>query len=140
MKEELTPEDFEEEVDVKISEKAFEADEPHCDTCGKKMEKVFLNIEIPNTSLIARLEAFKCKNCGKEYLNGTQADKLDRALSLSNAIEKRGIVYERAGNFDGTNVFVRFPAQMIKGNDIRAEIVPISATEYFVHFKKGKKN
>ena len=44
--------------------------------------------------------------------------------------------YERSGNFDGNNVFVRFPAQMIKEKNVNAEIHPISQNEFFVFFKK----
>jgi len=135
MKDELTPEDFEQEVKFEISKDAFEAKELYCDNCNKKMDEVFIDVEIPGTSLRVRLEAFRCKKCGKEYLNGEQAKKLDRALAVSKAIEKKGIVYERAGNFDGSNVFVRFPAQVIKGNNVRAEIMPISSTEFIVNFK-----
>ena len=138
MEEELSEKDFEEEIKVQISKGAFKSNELHCDNCNKKMDKIFIDTEIPNTSLTIHLEAFRCEKCKKEYLNGDQADKLDRALAISKAIDKKGIIYERAGNFDGSNVFVRFPAQMIKGNNIKAEILPISTTEFFVHFKKKK--
>lgn len=133
---ELTKEDFEEEIKVKVSEEAFKAKELHCDNCNKKMAKVFLDVALPNTSLIIHLEVFRCEKCGKEYLSGEQAEKLDRALAITKVIAKKGMVYERAGNFDGSNVFVRFPAQMIKGRKIKAEIMPLSPTEFFVHFKK----
>jgi len=136
MEEELKPEDFEEEVDVKISKEAFRAKELHCDNCDRKMIKVSLDVEIPETFLIAHLEAFRCEKCGKEYLSGEQAEKLDRALAVTKVIAKKGIVYERAGNFDGSNVFVRFPAQLIKGEKIKADIMPLSPTEFFVCFKK----
>jgi len=137
MEEELKPEDLEEEVKVRISKKAFRAKGLHCDICNKKMHKIFLDIEIPETSLAIHLEAFRCDKCGKEYLNGEQAAKLDRALAIGKVIARKGIVYERAGNFDGSNVFVRFPAQIIKGKKIKAEIMPLSPTEFFVHFKKA---
>ena len=133
---ELKPEDFKEEVDFEIDEEAFKSKDLHCENCNKKMDKVSIEIEIPETSLTINLESFRCSNCGKEYLNGEQASKLDRALSVSKAINKKGFVYERSGNFDGSNVFVRFPAHMIKGENIKAEIMPISPTEFFVNFKK----
>lgn len=136
---ELKPEDFEEEAEFEMEEDAFKAQELHCDNCNKKMDKVHLDVSIPDTSLTAHLEVFKCSKCGKEYLSGEQAEKLDRALSISRAIAKKGAIYERAGNFDGSNIFVRFPAQLIKGKEIKAEITPISTTEYFVHFKKQLK-
>lgn len=139
MEEELSEEDLDEEIDVEIDREAFKAKELHCDNCNRKMKKDSLDIEIPEISLTIHLEAFRCEKCGKEYLSGEQAKKLDRALAIANVIARRGIVYERAGNFDGSNVFVRFPAQMIKGNKIKAEIIPISATEFFVNFKKKDK-
>ena len=135
----LTPEDFEEEIKVEIDNSAFKSEDLHCSNCNKKMSKVDLNIDIPNTSLTLNLIAFRCRECSKEYLNGDQAEKLDRALAIAKAIERKGIIYERAGNFDGSNVFVRFPAQMIKGNNTKAEIIPLSPTEFFVYFKKKEK-
>jgi len=137
---EVSAEDFEEEVKFEIDEEAFKTKELHCDNCNKKMAKVSLDVDIPDTSLTIHLEVFRCEKCGKEYLSGEQAEKLDRALAVSKAIERKGIVYERAGNFDGSNVFVRFPAQMIKDKDVKAEIIPISSTEYFVYFKKKLKH
>ncbi len=135
---ELKPEDFSEEVKFEIDKEAFKAKELHCDNCDKKMARAFLDVDIPNTSLTIHLEVFRCSKCGKEYLSGEQAEKLDRALALTKAIAKKGIIYERASNFDGSNVFVRFPAHMIKSGNLKAEIIPISGTEYFVNFKKDK--
>jgi len=133
---ELMPEDFEEEINFELDGEAFNSKELHCSNCNEKMEKVSLDVDIPDTSLSIHLDAFHCNKCGKEYLSGEQADKLDRALILTKAITRKGVVYERASNFDGSNIFVRFPAQMIKGRDIKAEIIPISPMEYLVHFKK----
>ncbi len=93
---ELKPEDLEEEIEVTIHKDAFRAGELHCDNCNKKMDKVSLDVEIPGTSLVIRLESFRCGKCGKEYLNGEQAEKLDRALAVSKAITRKGVVYERA--------------------------------------------
>ena len=138
MEEELSEKDFEEEIKVQISKDAFKSKEFYCENCDKKMDKIFVNAEIPNTLLTIHLEVFRCEKCKKEYLNGDQANKLDRALAISKAIDKKGIVYERSGNFDGSNIFVRFPAQLIKGKNIKAEIFPVSSTEFFVHFKKQK--
>lgn len=136
---ELAPEDFEEEIEVKIDNSAFKSEDLHCSNCNKKMSKVDLNIKIPDTSLTLHITSFRCKECDKEYLNGDQAEKLDRALAIAKVIEGKGTIYERAGNFDGSNVFVRFPAQMIKGDNVKAEIIPLSPTEFFVHFKKKEK-
>ncbi len=121
---------------IEISKDAFKSKDLHCNNCNKKMTKVSLDVDIPETSLTIHLEAFRCEKCGKEYLSGEQAKKLDRTLAIANVISKKGIVYERSGNFDGSNIFVRFPAQMIKGDDIKAEIIPLSPTEFFVNFKK----
>ena len=136
MEEELSFEDLKEEIEAKIDKKAFKSKELHCNNCNKKMKITNLEVEIPNTSLLMKLEVFQCEKCEKQYLNGEQAQKLDRALSISNVIDRKGIVYERAGNFDGSNVFVRFPAQMIKDKEVNAEIMPISSNEFFVYFKK----
>lgn len=136
IEDELKTEDFEEEVNFEIDKKAFEAKELYCENCDNKMNKVSVEIDIPETYLTAHLDAFRCNKCKKEFLNGEQASKLDRALAVSKAINKKGFVYERSGNFDGSNLFVRFPAHMIKGENIKAEIMPISPTEFFVNFKK----
>src|SRR3989344_2954593 len=133
---ELMPEDLEEEVNLELDEEAFNSKELHCSNCNEKMGKVSLDVDIPDTSLSIHLEVFRCGECGKEYLSGEQAEKLDRALAVTKAITRKGIMYERAGNFDGSHVFVRFPAQMIKGKNIKAEIMPISSMEYLVNFKK----
>ncbi len=136
MNDELKLEDFEDEIKVSISREAFKSRELHCDICNKKMKKELLNIDIPNTYLTIHLEAFRCNKCGKEYLNGEQAKKLDRALAIGNVISEKGAAYIRSGNFDGYNVFVRFPAHMVRGRKIKAEIRPLSDEEFFVHFKK----
>ncbi len=137
MEEDIYFEDLEEEeVDVKIDKNSFDDKIIHCDKCEEIMEKKDLEIEIPNSSLLMKIEVFECKKCKKQYLNGEQADKLDRALSIGKVIERKGMKYERAGNFDGNNVFVRFPAQMIKEKNVNAEIHPISQNEFFVFFKK----
>lgn len=136
MEEEIKFEDFEEEIEVKIDKNAFNDKTLHCDKCDELMDKKFLEIEIPNSSLLMKVEIYECKNCQKQFLNSDQADKLDRALSIGKVIERKGLKYERAGNFDGNNVFVRFPAQMIKEKNVNAEILPISQNEFFVFFKR----
>ena len=83
MEEELKPEDFEDEIKVKIRKEAFNSKELHCDICDMMMNKVSLDVDIPNTSLTIHLEAFRCNKCGKEYLNGEQARKLDRSLAIT---------------------------------------------------------
>jgi len=134
----LNPEDFEREVKVKIRKDAFRAKLLHC-SCGAKMKKTFIDLDIPNTDLTIHLEAFRCNKCKKEYLNGEQAKKLDRAVAIGNALSENGLSYERAGNFDGYNIFVRFPAQVLTvQGKVKAEIRPISTTDFFVHFKKAK--
>lgn len=134
--EKLTVEDFEEEIGVKIDKQAFRAKKLYCDSCNRKMDEFLLDVEIPDTQLTIHAKVFRCGKCGREYLNGEQAKKIDRALAISKAITKQGFIYERAGNFDGSNIFVRFPAHMIKGGNVTAEIIPLSPTEFFIHFKK----
>jgi len=132
--ENLKPEDIEgEEVNIKVSKDANNS-ELHC--CNKKMKKVLLEMEIPNSPYCVRFEAFKCSKCGKEFLNSEQAEKLDKILMANKIISDDTVVYERAGNFDGNNYFVRFPTQLTKHfkNKVKAEIRPLSNTDFLVHF------
>lgn len=136
--ENLKQEDLEEEVKIKVSKNAFKT-ELHCDECNIKMKKVVLDMDIPDSSITIHFEAFKCPKCEKEYLNGEQAEKLDEILVINKIVTERAPVYERAGNFDGHNWFVRFPSQLTKnyGRHVKTEIKQLSATDFLVHFKKS---
>ena len=140
MDNEIEPDDIEKEVKINVASRAFTNNEIHCDSCGKQLGKVHLDIEIPDTSLVVKLQVFRCGKCGTQYLNGCQGSQLDRALALAKAIKRKGIVYERSGNFDGSNVFVRFPAQLIKGRRTRAHIMAFSSNEFLVSFENSGKN
>ncbi len=132
--------DIEEEVKISVASRAFKNNDIHCDSCGKLLGKANLDIELPDTSLTVKLQAFRCDKCGTQYLDGCQASQLDRALALAKAIKRKGIVYKRSGNFDGSNVFVRFPAQLIKGSRRQAHIMPLSSNEFLVSFERRGKN
>ncbi len=140
MDNEIKLDDIEEEVKISVASSAFKNNDIHCDSCGKLLGKAHLDIELPDTSLVVRLQVFRCDECETQYLNGCQANQLDRALALAKAITRKGIVYERSGNFDGSNVFVRFPAQLIKGSRTQAHIMPLSASEFLVSFERRGKN
>jgi len=104
------------------------------------MKKILLEMEIPNSPYCVRFEAFKCSKCEKEFLNSEEAEKLDKILMANKIISDDITVYERAGNFDGNNYFVRFPSQLTKHfkNKVKAEIRALSSTDFGVHFTEAK--
>lgn len=129
-----------EEIKIKISKEAFKAKKLYCDECDLAMKTVKIDIDTPNIPLTIHLEAFKCPKCGKEYLNSKQAKKMDKALMIGKIISEKDLVYERAINYDKSNYFVRFPALFTKGftKHSKAEIKPLSSTDFLIHIKKEK--
>lgn len=74
--EKIKQKDLGKEVRFKFSKRAFKSNKLHCD-CNTKLNKIEVEMEIPDSPLIMRLEVFKCPKCGMEYMNGEQARKMD---------------------------------------------------------------
>lgn len=136
----ITEKDIGEEVRFTFGKKAFETEKIFCSKCRVRTKKVEVEIPIPKTALSVRLNTFKCPKCNKEYLNFKEAEKLDRVLVLNSIIRRRGVNYVRALNFDGDNIFVRFPNELTKGFDkkSKAEIMPLSMNEFLIRIRKQK--
>ena len=136
--ENIKEEDIKGEVEFTFSKKAFESENIYCYKCKKKTKKVGIEMSLPNNYLSVRLNVFRCSICNKDYLNFEEAGKLDKLLVLSSLIEKKGVGYKRSLNFDGDNIFIRFPNELTKGvnKNSKADIIPISMDEFLVRLEK----
>lgn len=136
--EQITEKDIGEEVKFTFGKKAFESEKIYCSECKIRTKKVEVEMSIPKTPLSVRLNTFRCPKCGKEYLNFKEAEKLDKVLVINSIIEKHGVSYIRALNFDGDNIFVRFPTELTRGVDkkSKAEITPLSLNEFLIKIQK----
>ena len=136
--ENLIEEDLGEEVKFTFARDAFESEEIFCSKCKIKAKKTEVEISLPRSQLYVKLYVFRCPKCNKEYLNFKESEKLDRLLVLNNIIEKHGIGYVRSLNFDGDNMFIRFPVELTRGfdRDSKAEIRPLSMNEFLIRIEK----
>lgn len=140
--ENLRPEDIEsEDIELKAAKGAFSG-LISCQKCKIKMEKVQTDMDLPDGEITIHLEAYKCQKCGREKLNGKQAEKLDNFMALVDAMKERsGFRFKRAMNFDGNNWFVRFPSELTQNwkKKVEADIVPLTSKDYLIHLRKEKK-
>lgn len=106
----IEEEDLSEEVKFEIDKDAFKG--PF--TChGRKTiledKKVFFN------NLNFNYSVWKCKKCGKEYLDSEQGRKFEKFLIIKKLLEDELITIERNMNYDGKTYFFRFPKELTKG-------------------------
>ncbi len=136
--EKISEKDIGKEVKFTFSKNAFDSEKTYCEECDVRARKVEVEMTIPKTFLSIRLKVFRCPKCNKEYLNFKEAEKLDKLLVLNNMIEKQGVSYTRALNFDGDNIFIRFPTELTRGFDkkSKAEIMPLSMNEFLIKIEK----
>ncbi|MBI4140400.1 hypothetical protein HY485_01040 [Candidatus Woesearchaeota archaeon] len=135
--ENLNEADFGEEVHVDIKEEAFET--ARCTKCNRKMREIITDFELPGRELTLHISASKCQKCGKEMLNGRQAEKFQYMLLLIDAVKDNAkIKFERAMNYDGKSFFIRFPQELTAGwdKDMVTEIMPITNNELVIHVHK----
>lgn len=128
-----------EEAHFTFDKGAFKAKEFHCGACKKKMNLVNTEIEIPKTSIIVKLKAFKCDKCKKEYLNFEEADKLGKALQISKLMGNSSYKIRRSLSFDGDNYIFRIPVEMARnlGKKPYIDMIPLSSRDFIIHLDKG---
>lgn len=137
--EKLKSKDLEEkEIQIKITKKAFKGP-LHCLNCNTKMKKIITDIDLPENEVTLHLKAYKCSKCGRERLNGDQAERFDKLMLMMDIVKEHTLFkFERATNFDGRNWFIRFPTEITKtwSKKMIANITPLSQKDFFIHFKK----
>lgn len=137
--ENLKPQDIEDkDIRIKISRKAFRGP-IKCHRCKIKMKKVYTDMDIPNGDITVHLVAYKCPRCGRESLNGDQAEKLDYFMSLVDALKNKSrFKFKRAMNFDGHNWFVRFPSELTQNwrKKIETDIIPLTSSNYLIRLAR----
>ncbi len=138
MKQEL---DIERLEDAKFTfgKDAFKSKSLHCDSCNNIMNQEMIEIEIPNSSLSIKLNAFRCTRCKKEYLNFEEAKKLDRALILSRLMHNDSYKIKKPLSFDGDNYIFRIPVTMARklGKKPSVEMTPLSSRDLLIHLDKN---
>lgn len=109
-----------------------------CQKCNKKMEKTVIDMELPDGEITIHLEGYKCSGCGRERLNGEQAEKLDYLMALLDAVQNRTKwKFTRAMNYDGHNWFVRLPNELTKKwkKKVKSDIIPLTKDSYLLHLR-----
>lgn len=137
MKQELDIENLE-DAKFTFGKEAFKAKSLYCDECNSKMNQEVMEIEIPNSSLSIKLNAFRCIKCKKEYLNFEEAKKLDRVFILSRLMNAESYKIRKSLSFDGDNYIFRIPVTMARklGKKPYADMVPLSSKDLLIHLDK----
>ncbi|HLC57500.1 MAG TPA: hypothetical protein VJH95_02930 [Candidatus Nanoarchaeia archaeon] len=127
-----------EPAEFKFDKNAFKSEHLTCDDCNAEMKKTEIEMGMPDKSLVARLSAFQCPKCKKEYLNFEEAKKLDKALMLSRLMSNEGFKITKSLSFDGDNYIFRIPVEITRnlGKKPYAEMVPLSSRELLIHLGK----
>lgn len=132
--ENLKPEDIKaEKVHFKIDKNAFKGP-VNCSKCYVLMKKRITDLDYGDITL--HISTYKCPKCGKELLSFGQAEKLEKAITLADAMNNKArFKFKRAMNFDGKSFFVRFPTDITHNwhKKIETEIIPLSANDYLIH-------
>ena len=55
---------------------------------------------------------WKCKKCGKEYLDSEQGRRFEKFIIMKKLLEDKLITIERSMNYDGKTYFFRFPKEL----------------------------
>jgi len=99
--------EFEKEVKFKIDKDAFKG--PF--TCHNK--KTILETKRTSFNDIEfNYSVWKCKKCGKEYLDSEQGRRFEKFLIIKKLLEGNLITIERNMNYDGKTFFFRFPKEL----------------------------
>lgn len=137
---EIKEEDLLEEVkEFSIASDAFSGP-LLCTSCDQSMSKVKIDVKLPDQSLTLHVDAWRCSKCGKEYLSGEQAKKMDLLLEVNKLLGNNTQTFNQTLSYDGRNFFIPFPAEVTKswGEGIQGEIKALSATDFFVHVYKAE--
>lgn len=117
------------EVKVTIDKNAFKG--PFT-CCGRKTKKVTKKTSYAGLGIT--YWAWKCENCGKEYLETDQSKKLQKIWTLQMLMEEKSPTMERSLNYDGKTFFVRFPKDLTSGwkGKEKARMTMLTPEKYLV--------
>ena len=99
-----------EEVKFEIDKDAFKC--PF--TCHSK-KTILEDKKVSFNGLNFNYSAWKCRKCGKEYLDSEQGRRFEKFLIIRKLLEDELITIERNMNYDGKTYFFRFPKELTKG-------------------------
>jgi len=118
-----------EKIRFEIEEEAFRPKVLHCSHCHIKMRKTEVEVQV-DKQIYLKLEGFECYKCKKKYLGLEEAQKLDKAMIFSRALN-RNFKIERSLSFDGDNYTLRIPREFThRVSKRKIEITPIGAREF----------
>jgi len=103
----IREEDLEEEIKFVIDKDAFKG--PFI--CHSK-KTILEDKKVSFNDLNFNYSIWKCKKCGKEYLDSEQGRRFEKFLIIKKLLEDNLITIERNMNFDGKTYFFRFPKEL----------------------------
>lgn len=106
----IKEEDLIEDVKVEIDKDAFKG--PFI--CHNK-KTILEDKKISFNDLDFTYSVWKCKKCGKEYLDSKQGRRFEKFLIMKKLLEDELITIERNMNYDGKTFFFRFPKELTHG-------------------------
>lgn len=96
-------------VDFTVDKDAFKGPFK-CD--GEKTRLVSKKIDIDGN--VFSYSAWKCRKCGKEYLDSNQAKRMETIWAFEKMLKDDALCMERSLNYDGKMFFLRFPKELTK--------------------------
>lgn len=108
-KEEIEEKDIIKQVNVEIDKEAFRGPFSCCDKETKKIKKI-LSLK----GIDFHYEVWRCPKCAKEYVDTSQAERLEKLWIIEKMLDDNLITIERHMNFDGKAYFFRFPLEFTK--------------------------
>ena len=86
--------------------------------------------------------AWKCKKCGKEYLDSEQGRRFEKFLIMKKLLQDNLITIERNMNYDGKTFFFRFPKELTnnlhKEDLVDIKLLSTDGRMFLVEIKKGR--
>ncbi len=77
--------------------------------------------------------AWKCQKCGKEYLDSSQAKRMEIIWAFEKLISDDALCMERSLNYDGKMFFLRFPKELTKNwHNIGNACITVIDTKRFI--------
>ena len=133
----LKEEDLKEEVKFKIDDNSFKGP---FNCHGKKT--ILIDKKTSFDDLEFNYPIWKCKKCGKEYLDFEQCRKFEKFLIMKKLLEEDPITMERGMNFDGKTYLFRFPKELTnnlhKEDLVDIKLLSTDGRMFLVEIKHGK--
>ncbi len=85
-------------------------------------------------------DVWRCSSCSKEYLDESQARKMEKFWLMERLLDEKLISIRRRMNFDGKAFFFRFPKELTQNwnRDLSAEIKMMGPETFLVEINQYK--